>query len=49
MFFDIRSIKADIFNWLESLQESLENSQKVDNEAEEEGSDEEAGEFGFFE
>ena len=49
MFFDIRSIKADIFNWLESVQDSLEKSQNVDFDGEEEGSDEEAEEFGFFE
>ena len=48
MFFDIRSIKADIFNWLESVQECLGRGENIGSGSEEDESDEEAGEFGIF-
>ena len=52
MFFQIRSIKADVFSWLDQVQDSLENGQKQQsrsgqNEASDD-EDEEQSDFGFF-
>ena len=53
MFFQVRSIKADVFVWLEQVQESLERGQQVPESTtgteENEASDDENEDFGFFE
>ena len=58
MFFTIRSIRDDVFTWLDSVQDSLERGQSVidlaqqaspsKSETNEEGSDDE-NDYGFFE
>ena len=53
MFFQIRSIKADVFSWLDQVQDGLEKGQKIDeglNRADEtdKQNDDDIAEFGFF-